>query len=253
MKITILGCGTSTGVPLIGNDWGACDPEEPKNRRLRPSILVEEGDTAVLVDTSPDMRQQLLDNHVNKLDAVLYTHAHADHCHGIDDLRTVNWMMQKSIDIYATPVTMNELRARFPYVMTSTDGSSYYKPSVIPHEVHGAFSIGDLSILPFDQDHGFSRSTGYRFGSFAYSTDVHKMDDAGFEVLRGIRVWVVDSLRREPHNTHSHLAQTLAWIERVRPQRAILTHMNHSMDYRTLCHELPPGVEPAFDGMVIEC
>lgn len=253
MKITVLGCGTSTGVPLIGNDWGLCDPHNSRNRRSRASILVEQGETVVLVDSSPDMRQQLIDARVKKLDAVLYTHAHADHCHGIDDLRTVNWLMQKPVDIYAVPQVMADLRSRFPYVVAGHDGNSYYKPAVIPHDIDGPFSIGGLSILPFDMDHGFSRSTGYRFGDFAYTTDVHKLGETEFGHLQGVRVWVVDCVRREPHSTHSHLAQTLQWIDRVKPQRAILTHMNHSMDYETLRRELPAGVEPAFDGMEIEC
>ncbi|MGB9152848.1 MAG: MBL fold metallo-hydrolase [Alphaproteobacteria bacterium] len=254
MKITVLGCGSSGGVPLIGNNWGVCDPHNPRNRRTRVSVLVEQGDTTLIVDTSPDMRQQLLDCGLKKLDAVLYTHAHADHCHGIDELRSINWLTQKPVDIYADPETMADLKKRFDYIFGGTSRTvNYYKPSITPHEISGAFSVGSIPVLPFYQDHGYIRSLGYRFGGFAYSTDVHDLDDAAFDALRGVKIWLVDCVRMEPHPTHSHLEQTLAWIEKVKPERAYLTHMNHMMDYATLKATLPAGVEPAYDGLVIEC
>lgn len=253
MKITVLGCGSSGGVPLIGNNWGVCDPHNPRNRRTRVSILVEQDDTSLIVDTSPDMRQQLLDCALKKLDAVLYTHAHADHCHGIDELRSINWLTQKPVDIYADPHTMADLEKRFSYIFHGTGAGNYYKPAVTPHEINGAFSVGSISVSPFYQNHGHIKSLGYRFGDFAYSTDVHELDEEAFDALKGVKIWLVDCVRIEPHPTHSHLDQTRAWIEKVKPERAYLTHMNHMMDYATLSATLPPGIEPAYDGLVIAC
>ncbi len=253
MKVTVLGCGSSGGVPLIGNIWGACDPSNPKNRRTRTSILVEEGGTVVLVDTSPDMRQQLLACDLKRLDAVLYTHAHADHCHGLDDLRSVNWLMQKPIDLYADPQTLKELGGRFPYIFHSPGNGNFFKPSILPHEITEPFNIGPLCIKPFAQRHDFSHSLGFRFGDFAYSTDTNGLDENAFEVLRGVKTWIVDCVRVEPHPTHAHLKQTLEWIDRVKPQRAYLTHMSHEVDYEALLKILPEGVRPAHDGLVLEC
>jgi len=255
MKVTILGCGPSGGVPLIGNDWGVCDPANPKNRRRRVSILVEDRGARLLVDTSPDMRAQLLDARVAKLDGVLFTHAHADHCHGIDDLRSLNRTMQAPIPIYASAETLAELRERFAYIFAPQHpdaGAVFYKPALTPHVISGPFTAAGIAVTPFAQDHGFSSTLGFRFGAVAYSTDVLKLDAAAFAALEGVGTWIVDSYRRTPHATHSHLAQTLEWIARLRPRRAILTHMDRDLDYDTLRRELPPGVEPAFDGMEIE-
>ena len=254
MKITVLGCGSSGGVPLIGNDWGACDPAEPRNRRTRVSILVEQGDTVLLVDTSPDMRQQLLDAGVKKISAVLYTHAHADHSHGIDDMRSVNWLMQKPIPVYADDATLQELQAKFGYAFGGTRvPGHFYKPWLLPNRIEGPFDVGGIKIAPFRQDHGYGHSLGFRFGDFAYSTDAHHLDEAAFAALQGVRHWLVDCVRELPHPTHSHLAQTLAWIERVRPERAVLTHMSQALDYAALAAKLPAGVAPAYDGMILEC
>ena len=253
MKITILGCGSSGGVPLIGGEWGACDPNEPRNRRTRVSILVEQGDTTLLVDTGPDMRQQLLDCGLKKLDAVLYTHEHADHTHGIDELRSINWLTQKPVDIYADARTLSELTQRFDYIFNGTGAGKFYRPAVTSHEISAPFSVGPINIIPFKQNHGHSHSLGFRFGDFAYSTDIHILDDEVFEALRGVKIWLVDCVREEPHATHSHLAQTLEWIERVQPDQAYLTHMSHRLDYQTLVNTLPKGVWPAYDGQVIEC
>ncbi|MDE1900338.1 MAG: MBL fold metallo-hydrolase [Alphaproteobacteria bacterium] len=255
MKVTVLGCGSSGGVPLIGGNWGKCDPANPRNRRTRVSVLVEQGDTTLIVDTSPDMRQQLLACDLKKLDAVLYTHAHADHCHGIDDLRSINWLAQKPVDVYADARTLAELENRFAYIFAvkGQGQGSYYKPAVAVHEITGAFNVGDIAVMPFVQEHGKITSLGFRFGDFAYSTDVHRLDGAAFDALRGVKTWLVDCVRETPHPTHSHLEQTLQWIERVNPERAFLTHMNQDMDYETLCNKLPRGVEPAYDGMIIEC
>lgn len=253
MKITILGCGGSGGVPLIGDYWGACDPKNPKNRRLRVSILVEEGETTILVDTSPDLRHQALTVGLKKLDAVLFTHAHADHMNGIDDLRPVNRLIGRPLDIYGSPATVREIRQRFDYVLQPVEpGFGFYKPVLEPHEVTGPFSVGGLRILPFDQDHGFAMTTGYRIGTMAYSTDVVNLPETSFAALENLDLWIVDCLRFEPHPTHAHLDKALAWIERVKPKRAVLTHMNHSVDYDALAARCPAGVEPAFDFMVIE-
>ena len=254
MKITILGCGSSGGVPLIGGNWGDCDPNDPRNRRTRASVLVEDGDTTIIIDTSPDMRQQLLACNAQKLDAVLYTHAHADHCHGIDELRSLNWLMDKPILVFADATTMTELESRFPYIFHGTPRhSNYYKPAVTAHVIAGSFQVGELPVLPFEQDHGYGKTLGFRIGDFAYSTDAKGLDESAFDALKGIKVWVVDCVREEVHPTHSHLVQTLAWIDRVQPERAYLTHMNHTMDYTAVAAKLPKGVWPAYDGLVIEC
>jgi phosphoribosyl 1,2-cyclic phosphate phosphodiesterase len=255
MRVTMLGCGPSWGVPRIGGDWGACDPGNPKNRRRRVSILVEDGGATLLVDTSPDLREQLLDAAVKRIDAVLFTHAHADHLHGIDDLRSVNRMMGKALPIYADTGTMEEIRRRFGYVLSPPPEeakSLFYKPVLDAHEIDGPFTAAGIPVTPFVQDHGFSRTLGFRFGRFAYSTDVFELDEAAFAALAGIEVWIVDCIRREPHVTHSHVEKTLGWIARLKPRRAILTHMDQSLDYETLRRVLPDGVEPGYDGLVIQ-
>jgi phosphoribosyl 1,2-cyclic phosphate phosphodiesterase len=253
MRVTLLGCGASTGVPTIGPDWGRCDPSDRRNRRRRVSVLVEVGTLTILIDTSPDLREQLIDARVSRLDAVVVTHAHADHLHGIDDLRSVNRLMQKPIPLYADAKTLAEIRRRFGYVLEPVpEPGRYYKPTLSPHEIVGPFEIQGIPIVPFAQDHGFSTTLGLRIGGFAYSTDVTELDETAFAVIEGIELWVVDCLRREPHPTHSHLAKTLSWIARVHPRRAVLTHMDQSMDYRELSAELPPGVEPGQDGLVID-
>jgi len=253
MKITVLGCGSSGGVPLVGNNWGNCDPQNPRNRRTRVSILVEQGDTVLIVDTGPDFREQALACNLQKLDGVIFTHAHADHSHGIDDLRSVNWLTQKPIPIYADKKTLDDLTTRFDYIFAPRKSQLFYRPVINPHEIVGAFSVGDINIKPFYQNHGYTHSMGFRFGDFAYSTDVHALDDAAWEALRGVKIWLVDCVREEPHPTHSHMSQTLEWIKKLKPERAILTHMSQKLDYDTLCKTLPRGVEPAYDGMVIEC
>ena len=253
MKVTVLGCGGSGGVPLIGDDWGACNPNNPKNRRLRVSILVESGDTTILVDTSPDLRQQALTVGLKRLDAVLFTHAHADHLNGIDDLRPINRLVERAVDVYGSPETIREIRDRFDYVFAPIKpGAGFYKPCLTPHEVTGRFEIQGIPIVPFEQDHGFSKTTGFRIGDMAYSTDVVDLPDSAFAALSGLKLWIVDCLRFEPHETHAHLDKTLAWIERAKPKRAVLTHMNHAVDYDELAARLPACVEPAFDFMAIE-
>jgi phosphoribosyl 1,2-cyclic phosphate phosphodiesterase len=253
MKVTILGCGASTGVPAIGPNWGACDPNDPRNRRRRASLLVEVGAIAILFDMSPDLREQLLDAGVRRLDAVVMTHAHADHLHGIDEMRQLNRLMGAAIPLWGDGRTLAEIRRRFGYALEPpAEPGSYYKPVLEPREITGPFAIGGVSLIPFAQDHGFSTTLGFRIGSAAYSTDVTQLDDAAFAALTGIELWIVDCMRRTPHPTHSHLERTLGWIDRVRPRRAILTHMDHTLDYRSLSAELPLSVEPGRDGLAIE-
>jgi phosphoribosyl 1,2-cyclic phosphate phosphodiesterase len=253
MRVTVLGCGASTGVPTIGPNWGRCDPADPRNRRRRVSALVEVGNITILIDTSPDLREQLIDARVARLNAVIITHAHADHLHGIDDLRQVNRLMRQEIPLYANANTLAEIGRRFGYVLKPVEEPGrYYKPTLVPHEITGPFEIAGIRVVPFVQDHGFSMTLGLRIGGFAYSTDVTELDEAAFAAITGIELWVVDCLRREPHPTHSHLAKTLAWIARVGPRRAVLTHMDQSLDYKELSAELPEGIEPGQDGLAIE-
>lgn len=254
MKVTILGCGGSGGVPLIGDHWGVCDPTEPRNRRLRPSILVEWRAKTILVDTTPDLREQLLAARVGAIDAVLYTHAHADHVHGIDDLRSVSRVSKATIDVHAEADVMRSLIERFAYMFPGQGSDdSFYKPILVPHVVDGPFRAAGLPVVPFRQDHGLGASSGFRFGPFAYSTDVVQLPDESFAALEGITTWVVDCLRPgNPHPTHAHLDRTLEWIARVKPARAFLTHLNHQADYATVAKLCPPGVVPAHDGLMIE-
>ena len=255
MRVTMLGCGPSWGVPRLDGHWGDCDPNNPQNRRTRCAVLVEDQGKVVLIDTPPDLREQLLAVEAKQINAVLFTHAHADHVHGIDDLRSVNRMIGAPLPLYASPFTMDELRSRFRYIFAPLDAEAkvaFYKPAVEPYEVTEAFTAAGLPVVPFVQDHGFSQTLGFRFGRFAYSTDVIRLDEAAFAALVGVDVWIVDCIREREHVTHSHLEQTLAWIARVKPRRAILTHMDESLDYATLSAKLPPGVEPGFDGLVVE-
>ena len=253
MKITMLGCGISTGVPTIGPDWGRCDPTDRRNRRRRASVLIESRGKTVLIDMSPDLREQLLDAGVARIDAILLTHAHADHLHGIDDLRAINRVMKRAIPLYATAGTLAEIGRRFGYALKPVPpGEHFFKPTLAPHEIAGPFEAAGLPVVPFAQDHGFSTTLGFRIGGFGYSTDVTELGENAFQALAGIDVWFVDCLRREPHPTHSHLTKTLAWIARVGPRRAVLTHMDQSLDYRELAAELPAGVEPGQDGLVID-
>ncbi len=261
LKFTILGCGTSGGVPRIGGDWGNCDPSNPKNRRLRCSMLVEckgeEGTTTILVDTSPDVRQQLLGVNVSKLDAVLYTHDHADHTHGIDDLRVVSMNARSRVDVYCDDHTGGILDQRFSYCFETPPGSSY-RPILNKHMIKPGkgFEIygegGAVKVLPYHQHHGEIMSVGYRFGGMAYSCDINAIPEETYSYLEGLDIWIVDALRLTPHPSHFSLEETLEAIDRVKPKRAILTHMHTDLDYGTLIRELPDGVEPAYDGMVFE-
>ena len=261
LAVTILGSGSSTGVPRVGAGWGSCDPGEPRNRRRRCSILVEktgpEGTTAVLVDTSPDLRQQLLDAGVTRLDAVLFTHDHADHTHGIDDLRPLVLHMRRRIPAYADATTAAVLQARFGYCFETPPGSGYppildEHRIVVPRPVVIQGPGGAVEAEPFRMIHGPTEATGFRFGSLAYAPDVSVMPPESVERLRGLEVLIVDALRYTPHPTHFSVADALALIKEVRPRRAVLTNLHSDIDYDTLGRELPDGVVPAFDGMQIE-
>jgi phosphoribosyl 1,2-cyclic phosphate phosphodiesterase len=261
LQFTILGCGSSPGVPRITGDWGGCDPANPKNKRLRASLLVERirqdgGKTVIVVDTGPDFRQQMINAKVNRLDAVVYTHAHADHIHGIDDLRGF-WLEQKRrIDIYADADTSTRLREGFGYCFDTPPGS-YYPPIVTEHRIqhHVPFSIegaaGSIEFEPLPQQHGAIVSLGFRIGGLAYCSDVSNFPEATVERLTGLEVLIIDALQYAPHPTHISLEQSLGWIEKLKPKRAIFTHMHTPLDYERVIAETPNHVEPAFDGMVI--
>jgi phosphoribosyl 1,2-cyclic phosphate phosphodiesterase len=259
MRVTILGCGGSAGVPMLGGRaggyWGACDPANPRNRRRRVSILVEDAGQVILVDTSPDLRAQLLDAGATRIDAVLYTHDHADHLNGIDELRHIRVKGRTAIDCFGEAAVMAAIERRFRYAFRQNEEGSgvLYKPFLKRHDLAGPFKIAGVPVTPFVQDHGFgSTTTGYRIGDVAYSTDVVDLPEASWAALQGIRLWVVDALREEPHPTHAHLERTLSWIAQLKPERAVLTHMNHSMDYEAVARRCPPGVEPGYDGLVLE-
>ena len=250
MRVVILGCGTSGGVPRPDGDWGACDPNEPRNRRTRPSIWVESEGTSILVDSSPDLRAQALAAGIKRIDAVLYTHDHADHTHGIDDLRIFALGAGRPIEAYSDAPTSTSLVQRFSYAFFQDTEALY--PAILSNVlIDGPFCVGGIDVTPFSQNHGPVETLGFRFGRVAYSTDLVDLSDEAFEVLAGVEVWIVDALRERPHPTHAHLATTLGWIERLKPARAILTHMTNELDYQALKGRLPAGVEPAYDGLVI--
>jgi phosphoribosyl 1,2-cyclic phosphate phosphodiesterase len=261
MRFTILGCGSSGGVPRIGNTWGACDPANPRNRRRRCALLVDRfgkgGRTSVLVDTPADLREQLIESRVENLDAVLYTHDHADHTHGIDDLRGIAFLSRRRVPIHAGAETLALLRQRFDYCFTQPPGSVY--PAILearelspPAPVRVAGNGGPIEATPITQQHGDGISLGFRFGRVAYSPDISGIPETSIPLLSGLDLWIVDALRPTPHPTHFSVRQTLAWIERLGVKRAILTHMTTELDYDELRRELPPHVEPGYDGMVVE-
>jgi len=255
MKLRVLGCGGSGGVPLVGGIWGQCDPADPRNRRRRPSILVEHEGATILVDTSPDLREQLLDAGTSKVDAVLFTHTHADHCHGLDDLRPLVYRRDRPIPAYADSETLANLHRRFGYAFDGAQSTgAVYSALLESHEIRleTPFEVGGLSCVAFEQGHGPITTLGYRIGPIGYSPDAHTIPENGFAALDGISVWIVDCLRYAPHPSHAHFERTMGWIERVQPQRAILTHMNHTLDYGELAADCPAGVEPGIDGMVFE-
>jgi phosphoribosyl 1,2-cyclic phosphate phosphodiesterase len=241
-KITILGCGNSTGVPMADGHWGDCDRNEPRNRRLRSSILIEKDGTT----------EQMLTAGVSRLDAVVFSHVHADHSQGIDDLRAFVTYGGTPLPIYGYPELMEQVRGRFSYMFGGAQAGYYDKAFLEIREPGAHLKIGALDLTLFEQDHVVCRTMGIRTGTFGYSTDVKTLPEAAFAALDGVKTWVVAAVRRQPHIAHAHLEQVLGWIERVKPTRAILTHLNLSMDYQNLLKTLPAGVEPAYDGRVIE-
>ena len=253
MRVRILGCGTSTGVPRIGNDWGDCDPAEPRNRRTRSSILIESDGERLLVDCGPDMRQQMLEAGTADLAGVIVTHDHADHCHGIDDLRQVAQHIGRPVPLHARPETLRRLAKRFAYAF---DGTPLY-PAVLdrrPLEVE--LQLGQATLRFVDQPHGGITALGLRAdeggASIAYAIDFHDMTEAMASLYQGVDLWICDCLRRTPHPTHAHLDAVLCWARELKVGQLLLTHLDKSMDYATLARELPDWAAPAFDGQEVE-
>ncbi len=258
LRFTILGCGSSGGVPRLGGHWGDCDPSNPKNQRRRCSMLVEKvtsgGTTRVLIDTSPDLRSQLLDAGVGELDGVVWTHSHADHVHGLDDLRMIVFNMRKRLDVWADGDTQNDLFSRFGYAFVQPPDSPY-PPILNMHTIKGDVIVegagGPLTLQSFEVGHGSIDALGFRIGGLAYLPDVAEMTEEAWAAVRDLDCWVLDALRRTPHPTHSHLEQSLEWIARMAPKRAVLTNMHIDLDYDTLEAETPDHITPAYDGMVL--
>ncbi|PWJ22536.1 MBL fold metallo-hydrolase [Jannaschia seohaensis] len=259
LRFTILGCGSSGGVPRLGGHWGACDPADPRNRRRRCSMMVErvteDGITRVLIDTSPDMREQLLSAGVGALDGVVWTHAHADHVHGIDDLRMIVFNQRRMLDVWADDATYAALETRFGYAFRTPPGSSY-PPILTRHRLEGTTTIegagGPLTVLPIPVGHGDIEALGLRIGDLAYMPDVNTIPESAEWLLSGLEVWVLDALRRTPHPSHLSLGEALNWIERMDPARGVLTNMHVDLDWATVDAETPDHVTPAWDGMVLE-
>lgn len=253
MRITVLGCGTSTGVPVIGCDCHVCCSNEPRNQRLRCSVLIEVGGVRLLVDTGPDLRAQALRAGIRTVDAVLFTHSHADHLHGIDEVRTFNIHRQGPIPLFADRPTLQHIETRFGYALHGRRPiKGWWRPALIPHCVDGPFEAAGVAVTPIEQRHGRGGSLGFRVGGFAYSPDVDALPEASLAALAGLDLWIVDALRERPHPSHAHLERTLGWIAELAPKRAVLTHMSHEVDYAAWVAKLPPGVEPAYDGLVAE-
>ena len=256
MRVTILGCGGSTGVPTLGGadgrgDFGACDPQEPRNRRTRASIVIDAPQGRILVDTGPDMRAQILACGIPQIDAIIFTHAHADHITGLDDVRLLNRIAGKPLPGFATEATAQELLGRFEYAFRPWTPPVFYRPVVDLHRITAGdeISVCGLRVKTFDQDHHVMHSLGLRIGTFAYSTDVVRLDETAMAPLHGIDTWLVGCFQRPEHLTHANLAQVLHWRDRLAVRRTVLTHMGIDMDWEWLKANLPQGVEPAHDGM----
>ena len=261
MKVTLLGTGGSAGVPMIGGvdgsgDWGDCDPTEPRNRRTRSSIVIETTDKQrLLVDTSPDMRNQLLDCRIPGVDAILFTHAHADHITGIDDVRILNRIANRPLPAFATAQTLAEITSRFGYAFRPWEGPQFFRPVLEANTIcHGdILETAGLSVRIFSQNHGKVETLGLRVGDFGYSTDVVALNEDGFAALQGLDTWVVDCfLLNGPHWTHADLDTVLDWTERLKPRRVVLTHMGTEMDWAWMQDNLPSGIEAGYDGMVLD-
>lgn len=253
MRVRILGCGTSTGVPKIGNEWGLCDPDEPRNMRLRTSILVESAGKRMLVDCGPDLRQQLLSARVSHLDGVIVTHAHGDHCHGIDELRPVSQAIGVPVPLHARRDVLDDLELRFAYAFAP---SEFYRPIAAPQELRDEICFGDTRVRFVDQPHGGPTSLGLRFdegsASVGYAVDFSDLNDEMAGLYQGVDVWIADCLTRKPHPTHMHLDGVLGFARDLGVGQLYLVHMGNGLDYRTLVAELPDWAAPAYDGLEIE-
>jgi phosphoribosyl 1,2-cyclic phosphate phosphodiesterase len=260
LKLTILGCGSSGGVPRPALGWGACDPNNHKNRRRRCSIMLERsndsGKTVVIVDTSPDLREQLLSVDAKRIDAVLFTHEHADHTHGLDDIRSVVFHMRKTIPTYMDAATSHILHKRFGYCFETPEGREY-QPIAEDRRIIAGQPLdiggpgGSIEVLPFLVHHGLIDALGFKFGSTAYTPDLNGIPNQSISALTHLDLWIVDALRPAAHPTHFSLPETLSWIERLKPKRAILTNLHADLDYNTLCAQLPENVTPAYDGLEV--
>ncbi|MBO1360382.1 MBL fold metallo-hydrolase [Acetobacter sacchari] len=257
MSITVLGCGGSSGVPQIGGpdgrgEWGSCDPAEPRNRRTRSSIVLAGPDgRRILVDTGPDLRAQLLATGIGGIDAIFYTHAHADHIAGLDDVRPLNWAAGRAIEAFGTSETLEEVRTRFDYAFRPWTTKDFFRPGVVARPIMAGqvLDIAGLSLTVFEQDHGKLNSLGFRCGSFAYCTDVASFTDDVLTLLEDVDTWMVDCFQLKPHSAHGWLERVVEWAGRIRPRRTILTHLGTAMDWAWMQRELPSGIEAAFDGM----
>lgn len=259
IRVTILGCGGSGGVPQLGGpdgrgNWGACDPSEPRNRRTRTSALVESGGRRLLIDAGPDLRHQLLAAGIGVVDAVVFTHAHADHVMGLDELRIVNRNRATALDAFGTYVTLSTLKSRFDYAFHPPPAQGFFRPSLTPRPVAPGevVEMAGIPVRVLRQDHKVMETLGFRIGRFAYSTDLVAMPEESFAALQGLDTWVVGCFQRAPHPVHADVALVAAWAERLRPRRTVLTHMGMDMDWAWLRANLPRGVEPAHDGMILE-
>jgi phosphoribosyl 1,2-cyclic phosphate phosphodiesterase len=260
LRVTLLGCGSSGGVPQIGGadergNWGACDPAEPRNRRTRTSAVIEdERGRRLLVDSGPDLRQQLLACGMARLDAVAFTHTHADHVMGLDELRMVNRVTGGALDVFGAYVTLSELRSRFQYAFHPPPPQGFFRPSLNPKPVAPGevVEMAGIPVRVLRQDHRVMETLGFRIGAFAYSTDLVAMPEDSFAALRGLDTWVVGCFQRAPHPVHAHVALIGEWVARLRPRRTVLTHMGMDLDWAWMRANLPDGIEPGFDGMRIE-
>jgi phosphoribosyl 1,2-cyclic phosphate phosphodiesterase len=255
VRVTILGCGTSAGVPRVGGpggkgEWGAANPSDQRNRRTRCSILVQDQDKTLLIDTSPDVRSQLLDAEVERIDAVIWTHDHADQCHGIDDLRPFA-LRQGQIESWSDERTYGVLSRRFGYCFHA-EGNGFYNPIYRHTVISGPFQAAGLPVVPFLQDHGTIPSLGFRFGAVGYANDVVMLPEESMKALEGVEVLIVDAMRYRPHPTHAHLDRALEWIDRLKPRRAFLTNLHVDMDYAEVDRTTPAHVTPCHDGLQID-
>jgi len=258
LSFTILGCGSSGGVPRLGGHWGDCDPENPKNARRRCSLLIRRhdgtGETAVLIDASPDLRAQLLDAGIGRLDGVVFTHAHADHTHGLDDLRMIVFNMRQRLPVWADGPTQNDLLSRFGYAFVQPPNSAY-PPILDLNSIDGDVTVdgpgGPITLTPFEVEHGNIDALGFRIGDLAYLPDVSDIPEATWPALENLDCWILDALRRTPHPSHAHLERSLGWIERAAPRHAVLTNMHIDLDYATVEAETPAHVTPAYDGLTL--